>query len=108
MPGLIRAVCKWNRIDSRALGVQGDGLSRSAVVLETFRVKHRIGVVAAAGGAEFARVVIGDVVAGVDNRSRAITPTAGAACQDGVLEAGEIAIDNGAAVVAREGAIGND
>jgi len=69
---LIRAVCKWNRIDGRALGIQGDGFSRSAVVLETFRVKQRIGVVAAAGGAESARGVIGDVVASIDNRSRTI------------------------------------
>jgi hypothetical protein len=90
--GLIHAVCYRNHVDRWALGVQRDGLSGSAIILETCRVKQRIGAVPAAGGSESACGVIGDVVADVGNRAEAIRTgdvvVGGAICQDGILEAG--------------------
>ena len=62
------------------------------------------------GGVESARVVVGDVITGVSDRSGTI-PAGVAARQNVVLEAGEIGTENGAArtgAVAGESAVGDD
>ena len=81
---LVGAGVQRNRIDGGATQKQCYSLYRSAVVGETSRIEHRIGVVQTAHGGKSARPVVGDVVGSVTDCSRAIAATA--ACQNGVLQ----------------------
>ena len=107
---MVRAPVERDRINCGAPRKQRDRLRRPAIVAKTCRVELRIGVVVAAGGAESAGVIVGDIVTGVEDRSGTI-PAGVAARQNVVLEAGEIGTENGAArtgAVAGESAVGDD